>query len=53
MARDPISGRHSPSFCDRRRRSIDNASNVGGGAFSYGSLDRSGGLDTGNVWGNH
>jgi hypothetical protein len=33
-------------------RSIDNASNPGGGAGSDGSLDRSGGLDTGSVWGN-
>src|SRR5947208_11954625 len=33
-------------------RSIDNASNPGGGANSDGSLDRSGGLDTASVWGN-
>ena len=33
-------------------KSIDNASNAGGGAFSDGSLDTSSGLDTGNVWGN-
>jgi hypothetical protein len=33
-------------------RLIDNTSNPGGGANSDGSLDRSGGLDTGNVWGN-
>ena len=33
-------------------KSIDNASNPGGGATSDGSLDRSGGLDTANVWGN-
>lgn len=33
-------------------KSIDNASNVGGGAFSDGSLDRSSGLDTGGVLGN-
>jgi hypothetical protein len=33
-------------------KSIDNASNPGGGANSNGSLDRSGGLDTANVWGN-
>ena len=33
-------------------RSIDNASNTGGGATTDGSLDRGGGLDTGNVWGN-
>jgi len=33
-------------------RSIDNASNPGGGANSDGSLDRSGGFDTANVWGN-
>jgi hypothetical protein len=32
-------------------RSIDNASGPGGGANSDGSLDRSGGLDTANVWG--
>jgi hypothetical protein len=34
-------------------RSIDNASNVGGGANTDGSLDRTGGLDTGNVWGSY
>jgi hypothetical protein len=33
-------------------RSIDNASNPGGGANNDGTVDRSGGLDTGNVWGN-
>jgi len=33
-------------------RSIDNASNPGGGANSDGSFDRSGGLDTANTWGN-
>ncbi len=33
-------------------RSIDDTSNPGGGTNSDGSLDRSGGLDTGNVWGN-
>jgi Carboxypeptidase regulatory-like domain/TonB dependent receptor-like, beta-barrel/TonB-dependent Receptor Plug Domain len=33
-------------------KSIDNASNPGGGANSDGSLDRSGGLDTANTWGN-
>jgi hypothetical protein len=33
-------------------KSIDNTSNPGGGTFSDGSLDRGGGLDTGNVWGN-
>jgi Carboxypeptidase regulatory-like domain/TonB dependent receptor len=33
-------------------KSIDNASNAGGGALSDGTLDRSSGLDTGNVWGN-
>jgi len=33
-------------------KSIDNASNAGGGAFSDGSLDTGSGLDTGNVWGN-
>jgi hypothetical protein len=33
-------------------RSIDNASNPGGGALPNGSVDRGGGLDTGNVWGN-
>ena len=33
-------------------KSIDNASNPGGGANSEGLLDRSGGLDTANVWGN-
>ena len=33
-------------------KSIDNASNAGGGAFSDGTLDRSSALDTGNVLGN-
>ena len=33
-------------------KSIDNASNPGGGANSNGSLDNGGGLDTANVWGN-
>lgn len=33
-------------------RSIDDASNPGGGANTDGSIDRSAGLDTGNVWGN-
>ena len=33
-------------------RSIDDASNPGGGANIDGTGDRSGGLDTGNVWGN-
>ena len=33
-------------------KSIDNASNPGGGTNSDGSMDRSGGLDTANVWGN-
>src|SRR5205823_6304512 len=33
-------------------KSLDNASNPGGGANSDGSLDRSSGLDTANVWGN-
>lgn len=33
-------------------KSVDNASQAGGGAFSDGSLDRSGALDTGNVFGN-
>jgi hypothetical protein len=33
-------------------KSIDNASNAGGGALSDGSLDRSSGLDTGSVFGN-
>ena len=33
-------------------KSIDNASNAGGGAFSDGTLDRSSGVDTGNVIGN-
>jgi len=33
-------------------RSIDNASNPGNGAATDDTLDRSGGLDTGNVWGN-
>ena len=33
-------------------RSIDNASNPGGGANNDGTIDRSGGLDTGNTWGN-
>jgi len=33
-------------------KSIDNASNAGGGAFSDGSLDTSSALDTGSVFGN-
>ena len=33
-------------------RSIDNTSNPGGGANSDGTTDRTGGLDTGNVWAN-
>jgi Carboxypeptidase regulatory-like domain/TonB dependent receptor len=33
-------------------KSIDNASNPGGGANSDGALDRSGGIDTANIWGN-
>jgi hypothetical protein len=33
-------------------KSIDDASNAGGGAFSDGSLDTSSGVDTGGVWGN-
>ena len=33
-------------------KSIDDASDAGGGAFSDGSLDRSSAADTGNVWGN-
>jgi hypothetical protein len=33
-------------------KSIDNTSNAGSGAFSDGSVDRSSGLDTGNVFGN-
>ena len=33
-------------------KSIDNGSNVGGGAGTDGSFDRGGGLDTANVWGN-
>jgi hypothetical protein len=33
-------------------KSIDNASNPGGGANSDGTLDRSGGIDTANIWGN-
>ena len=32
-------------------RSIDDASNPGGGANTDGTVDRSGGLDTGNTWG--
>jgi len=32
-------------------KSIDNASSPGGGANSDGTLDRSGGLDSGGVWG--
>jgi hypothetical protein len=32
-------------------RSIDDTSNPGGGANTDGSLDHSGGLDTGNIWG--
>jgi hypothetical protein len=34
-------------------KSIDNASNPGGGVNTNGTLDRSGGLDTGNVWDNN
>jgi hypothetical protein len=33
-------------------RSIDNTSNPGGGANSDGTVDRGGGIDTGNVWAN-
>ena len=33
-------------------KSIDNGSNPGGGAGTDGSLDRGGGIDTANVWGN-
>jgi hypothetical protein len=33
-------------------KSIDNASNPGGGANINGMLDRSGGTDTANIWGN-
>jgi len=33
-------------------KSIDDASNAGGGTFADGSLDTSSGLDTSNVWGN-
>jgi hypothetical protein len=33
-------------------KSIDNASNPGGGANADGTIDRSGGLDTANTWGN-
>jgi len=33
-------------------RSIDNASNPGGGANSDGSVDRGGGVDTAAIWGN-
>ena len=33
-------------------KSIDDASNAGGGAFSDGSIDTTSGLDTGSVWGN-
>jgi hypothetical protein len=33
-------------------KSIDDASNPGGGANSDGTLDRGGGIDTANVWGN-
>jgi hypothetical protein len=33
-------------------KSIDDASNPGGGANSDGTIDRSGGLDTANTWGN-
>ena len=34
-------------------KSIDDTSNPGGGANSDGTTDRSGGLDTGNVWANY
>jgi hypothetical protein len=33
-------------------KSIDNASNPGGGANLDGTQDRGGGIDTGNLWGN-
>jgi hypothetical protein len=33
-------------------KSIDNTSNAGGGAFSDGSMDRGGGLDSGHAFGN-
>jgi hypothetical protein len=33
-------------------KSIDDSSNPGGGANSDGTVDRSGGLDTANAWGN-
>lgn len=33
-------------------KSIDDTSNPGGGANSDGTLDRGGGVDTGNLWGN-
>jgi Carboxypeptidase regulatory-like domain len=33
-------------------KSIDDASNAGGGAFSDGSIDTTSGLDTGSLWGN-
>jgi hypothetical protein len=33
-------------------KSIDNGSNPGGGVNTDGTLDRSGGLDTANIWGN-
>ncbi len=32
-------------------RTIDDTSNPGGGANTDGSVDRSGGVDTGNIWG--
>jgi len=37
---------------ERNEQPLFNASNAGGGAFSEGSVDRSSGLDTGNVFGN-
>lgn len=33
-------------------KSIDNASGPGGGATINGTIDRSGGIDTANIWGN-
>lgn len=40
------------SMCYTFSKSIDNASNPGDGANLDGSADRSGGLDSGNLWGN-
>jgi len=47
----PLSHGLQFSFAYTFAKSIDNASNPGGGANSDGNLDRSGGLDSSGVWG--